>query len=165
MVRNAYTGACLQRCVYAEALIKAASKEDHPSVLGTALLQSAIFQLDSAYVLHLRELAENYSHPEPSIINDAGKLGNFLAEQHIQSAEITEIVALLEDSLSWLARCLHAYWEFQTGLGAPAKVSHGGVDLYQEGDFQEKINPEVVRQWQRAMLELLERHRALMHEY
>ncbi|MBV1931535.1 MAG: hypothetical protein KUG71_07445 [Porticoccaceae bacterium] len=165
MARNPYTGACLQRCVYAEALVKAATKEANTSVLSTALLQSVIFQLDSAYVLHLREIAENYSHPQSLLINDTEPLSRFLAEQGIQSAEVTEIVALIDDNSSWLAQCLYAYREFQSGLGVPAKVSHGGIDLYQDGERQEKISPELVGRWQRAMLELLERHRALMHEY
>jgi hypothetical protein len=165
MAGNSYTGACLQRCVYAEALIKAAVNADHTSVLKTALIQSAIFQLDGAYVLHLREIAENYGHPESSIISDVGALSRFLAERDIQSAEVAEILALIDDSPSWLAQCLHAYGNFQGGIGAPAKVSRGGIDLYQDEALQEKVSLEAVTRWLGAMLELLERHRALMHEY
>lgn len=151
--------------MYTEALIKAAVEEDDTSVLSTALLQSAIFHLDGAYVLHLCEIAENYSHPESSRISDVGALARFLAEQGILSAEVTEIVALIEDSSSWLAQCLHAFGQFQGRHGAPAKVSHGGIDLHQDDAFRAKVNLEEVRRWQGAMLELLERHRALMHEY
>ncbi len=164
MAHNPYTGACSQRCMYAEALVNAAIEEP-VSVLSAALLQSAIFQLDTAYVFHLREIAENYSHTEPSSIRNIKSLARFLAEQNIQSSEVAEIMALIEDRSSWLAQCLHTYSDLQTGVGTPAKVSHGGIDLFQEEDRQKKISLELVGHWQQAMLELLQRHRALMNEY
>jgi uncharacterized protein DUF6586 len=165
MTRNPYTGPCQQRCVSAGALVEAASAEKTSSALATALLQGAICQLHSAYLLHLREIAENYSLVNSASINTIQQLRDVLIGQNMAPVETGEIKLLAEDSSSWLSQCLSAYEMFQNGLLSQPGVSHGGIDLYQENESSVELNAENIKDWLSSMTELLERHRSLMYEY
>ena len=165
MTRNPYTGPCQQRCASAGALVHAAQAEKATSALATAMLQGAVCQLHSAYLLHLREIAENYSLSDPASICTIQQLTDALVGQNMVPVETSEISLLMDDSSSWLTLCLGAYEEFHGGPGSPAEVSHAGIDLYQENLPSAELNPQNIKAWLSAMIELLERHRALMYEY
>lgn len=165
MARNPYTALCQQRCVSAGALVKAALAEKTTSALATAMLQGAVCQLYSAYLLHLREIAANYSLVDVASISTNGQLTDALSGQNMVPVESGEINLLVDDDRSWLALCLRAYEAFESGSGLLPEVSHAGIDLVQENTPSAEINPQNIQVWLSAMTELLERHRALMHEY
>ena len=165
MARNPYTALCQQRCVSAGALVQAALAEKSTSALATAMLQGAVCQLYSAYLLHLREIAANYFLTEVASICTIGQLVDALAGQNMVPVESGEISLLVDDERSWLALCLRAYEAFESGPGLLPEVSHAGIDLLQENSPSAELNPQNIQAWLSAMTELLERHRELMHEY
>lgn len=164
LTANPYSGACQQRCVYAEALVDAALTEER-TLLKTAMLQGAVYQVYSAYIVHLREIAETYNCSDPPSIDNLTALVAAFAGQDVMPPEATELVNLHADKGSWLRQCLDSYEAFQGGQGEPLAISKAGIDLYQENVLQATSDQHLVKTWVDAMSELAVRHRALMHEY
>lgn len=167
MARNPYTGLCLQRYANAEALVTAiGAVTTASSVLAAAMLQGAVFQLYSAYLMHLRDIATACSCSAPADICSARQLLDVLHELDKVPAEASEMDALVEDRGSWLGRCVAVYGALLEGAEPQGvQVSHGGIDVHQENDVVLPITLREVRSWLDAMDELLERHSALMFEY
>lgn len=167
MARNPYTGLCLQRCANADALVTAiGAATASSSVLVAAMLQGAVFQLYSAYLMHLRDIAISYSCAAPADIWSARQLLDILRESDKVPAEASEMDALVEEHGSWLARCLAVYRALLEGVEPQSvQVSHGGIDVRQQHDVILPFTLQEVRVWVDSMNELLERHSALMFEY
>jgi len=156
----------LQRCLGAESLLLAAASEKVVSVRTTAMLQGAVFHLYAAYLLHLREIAANYAYTDAQEISTIQQLVDVLGKQDKVAAEGSEMARLIEDRNSWLAKCLTAYWQCLDGpVGQTVQISHAGIDLRQENLPESTPAIGDVETWLAAMLELFDRHRALMYEY
>ncbi len=167
MTQNAYTGPCQQRCVAADTLLNLALQETAPARI-MATLQGALCQLYSAYLLHLRELAENYSCAYASKISTIVGLVQELAARDVVPAESAEIEALVKDAKSWLSLCLSAYEQFLAGPTSlhsePPVGGYREIELHQEGT-RTTLSVQSIQGWLDALNEMFERHRMLMQEY
>ena len=167
-----YSGECQQRCNNADLLLRILTAEEataKPPMV--ALLEGAVFHLYTAYLMHLRDIADSYSCTTPDLVVSLSELIERLAVQGMEPAESLEIKTLLSDKSSWLSCCLSAYDRcLGSRLLAETKsqdmqVSNAGIDLHQDhGDLQ-ALTVADVTSWHTAMLELSTRHRTLMSEY
>jgi hypothetical protein len=103
-----------QKLVHASTLVSLVTSVDSRSSTSErlkyrALVDSAILQLELAYVFYLRELGENYRIKNLARINRASQLADALAGANKSPSEAQELVTLEQDQQSWLCQMLAAY--------------------------------------------------------
>lgn len=167
MSNNPYRGYCLRHCAHTDALLQGLlNGKQAISILAEAMLNGAVFHLYCAYVTHLREISENYCCPDTAAIITANQLSSVLEQQNQSPSEAGEIVMLLDDGDSWLAKVLRAYHEIMAPPSVqPVPVSSTGIELLQDSSTSSEYTGQDVATWLSAMVEMSQRHRDLMQEY
>jgi len=168
----AFLGASRQCHGHAEVLLDAVDSREWNPELDRALIRSVLYHLDSALVMYLRALGENYAPGVGALINDPRDLNAQLVKAGVSSPEAVEVVRLSSDPNSWLYACLEACQDLSSPGFTRALVetsrgtSKGDIMVYQEHEKRrEPPSAELLRMWLRALRELRDRHYALMAEY
>lgn len=137
--------------------------------LEIALCQSALYQMESAYLNYLREIAHTYQCKQIELISSIKGLIAALNSIEKMPDEANEIASLTEDPLSWLSRLLFAY----KALPLPSAV-RGVTDRRQQSssllevrqlDESVCLDYQLLQDWKKYFIEMVERHRELMCEF
>lgn len=152
----------LARQLLSEQLHQLIHQKRLPLSTPTALVEGALYHLESAYRLHLRGLAEGYECGMPAGETSAQALLAALAEHDRSAAEAREL-ADLEAGDSWLAALLSAHR--QLGEVSVHAARAGGEKLIplRQGASGDPTLARV-REWLQHLEELVERHHDLMRE-
>jgi len=146
-----------QKLYFARLVLDQAERVDDPNAR-TALLQSALFHLATAYRFYLGEIAASY---RLTLRADSARA----ALQQIpdnSSPELAEL-AILEQSGQWPARLLAACNEACEPMSAPpAAVSPTTIAM---ADITEIVDIQTCRNWLAALQALLDAQREQLQEW
>lgn len=160
---NPYTGSVASALRKAELLLTL----EAPESLGQkALLEAALLQLWRAYRAFLCEVSFQLQLGcEPG---SESELRARAAERGITSGEANELMALLEQPDSWLSQ-LQAAWGWLWSFAAPGGADSRADKLIPLRNLSEAQPSELsaagLREWQRALGELIRRQRAHSAEW
>lgn len=136
--------------------------------LEQALCQSALYQLEAAYGFYLREIAATYQFKSPESVTSAESLAEALSSINKHPAEAQEILSLLGQTNSWLSQLLKAYKYLLTiqSPSATPPVSNSPISIVEvkQLDDLESLGYELLLEWHKAFMEMVNRHRELMVE-
>ena len=159
-----------QKLFFARLLLEQYGKtEDRYGHIELVLCQSAVYQLESAYRHHLREVADTYKYQSPENIHSVEQLAVALESIGKHPAEASEMQNLEQQGNSWLKQLLTAWQSFQQLPQQEAQAdSVSPIPIMQVAEASQKtltkLEIEQVRSWLAAMEELVDRHRELMVE-
>lgn len=134
-----------------------------PPSTPTALVQGALYHLESAYRLHLRGLAEGYECGMPAGVTSVQTLLAALAERGRTAPEAQEL-ADLEAGDSWLAALLSAHRQLGEVSVHAARAEGENLIPLRPGAGGDPTLARV-REWLQRLEELVERHHDLMREW
>lgn len=185
---NPYLSAVNQKLFFCNLLLKQGVKgepEKSSSVqsnvqsstqLEEALCQSALYQLEAAYGQYLREIAATYQFKSPETVSSAESLATALFSINKHPAEAQEILSLLEQKNSWLSQLLNAHKslssissQLATPSASNSAVSGSNnspiavVEVKQLDDI-DTLGYELLMNWHKAFVEMVNRHREMMVE-
>ncbi|MEX2962132.1 DUF6586 family protein [Microbulbifer sp. TYP-18] len=160
---NPYTGTVTSALRKSELLL---AGQPAQGLQAAALREAALMQLWRAYLAYLAELSFQLQLGlEPQ---SAAELQQRLQASAKASGEVAELIALEEDSCSWLTQ-LQACWRLLWRPGKGNAGAQGGVDLISTGNRAaanpESLNDDRLRAWHLALQELVQRHRAHTEEW
>jgi len=172
---NPYLSMVNQKLFFSNMLLEQGTEKKTPAdmkssyQLQVALCQSALYQMESAYLNYLREIAHTYQCKEVELISSIEGLIAALDSIEKMPDEAQEIACLTKDPLSWLSRLLLAY----QALPLPP-VMRGSTDRHQESssllevrqiDESVCLDYQLLLDWKKYFIEMVERHRELMYEF
>ena len=134
--------------------------------LQLALCQSALFQLEVAYRLYLREVATTYRHRAAESISSVEGLIAAMESIGQSPSEAEELANLEADKGSWLANLLNARDRLlevqpQEVVNAASPIA---VVQIEQGEDRHELSVDLLNEWLEAFRSLIERHREHMIE-
>lgn len=138
-------------------------QRDQSKNLHRVFLESALHALSTAYLCHLRAIADNYHCIDVAAINDIQLLTQALSAVDRPSPEAAEIQHLMNEA--WLGECLAA--QRQLSLPEPVASYNGQADiiLVDSQVAATALSSARIKLWMDAFSELTQRHRETMAEY
>jgi hypothetical protein len=134
--------------------------------LQLALCQSALFQLETAYRLYLREVATTYRDSAAETISSVEGLIAAMESMGNSPSEAAELANLEADKDSWLANMLKAHEHLlevrpQEVVNAASPIA---VVQIEQGEGRHELSADLLDGWLEAFRDLIERHREQMVE-
>lgn len=168
---NPFLPAVNQKLYFCDLLLQQVDR-DQTHVVGPAanlqlaLCQSALFQLEAAYRLYLREVATTYRHRAAETISSVGELIAAMASIGQSPSEAGELANLEADKGSWLANMLNARDRLlevcpQEVVNAASPIA---VVQIEPGEDRRELSADVLNGWLEAFRSIIERHREHMVE-
>jgi len=136
-----------------------------------ALLESAVFQLDAAFILYLRELGETYGLKQVAGISSLDGLIQALQQAGKSPGETQELTQLLSAKNSWLSQLLVSS---ANNLASPAPVREAkafpeaeAIALIDITQVAEVLKPDLgaIEVWLQSFKALVVRQRDTSSEY
>lgn len=168
---NPFLPAVNQKLYFCNLLLQQVDR-DLPHVVGPAanlqmaLCQSALFQLEVAYRLYLREVATTYRHSAAETISSADGLIEAMESIGKSPCEAEELANLEADKGSWLANMLNARDRLleirpQEVVNAASPIA---VVQIEQGEDSHDLSADLLNGWLEAFRDIIERHREHMIE-
>lgn len=168
---NSFLPAVNQKLYFSDLLLQQVDRNLRPGVgsaanLQLALCQSALFQLDAAYRLYVREVATTYRYSAAETISSAEGLIEAMESIGKSPSEAGELANLEADKESWLANMLDAHDRLlgvrpQEVVNAASPIAVVQID---QGEDRHELSADVLNGWLEAFRDLIERHREHMVE-
>ncbi len=170
---NSYFSVVNQKIFFCDILLdQGTSKKDYLEEnnlhqLEIVLCQSALYQIESAYLNYLREIAVTYQYKLAESIFSVQDLDAGLRDINKEPSEVQEIKSLAESRSSWLFQLLAAFK--QLSLPPPLEVGKNytqSPSLLEVKQLDEGIclSYQLLAAWRQDFVEMIERHRELMYE-
>jgi len=161
-----------QKLYFARLALDAA---DTDATAAPALIEAALFHLDTAYRSYLREILAPLALPLAStktfnpaktlkqtlMFDSAQQAAEYLRALNICDSALDELIEL-EQSDAWLARLRAAFVAASTEIEAEQPVATAAIAL---ADITQQIDSATCRDWLRAFSELLQRQRNHAQEW
>lgn len=165
---NSWLSLVNQKLFFTRLLLERVSQgEDRFGHAEMALFQSAVYQLESGYRHHLREVATTYQCRTPDTITHVEQLVAELEAVDKHPAEAMEMFNLEQQPESWLAQLL-CVWASFSNLPKSAVVADTAnpIPLMQVNQKPQlpMLNIAQIQTWLDLMQEMVDRHRELMVE-
>ncbi|WP_226661922.1 DUF6586 family protein [Microbulbifer aggregans] len=171
---NPYTGSVASALRKSQLLLESAAEgagAQAPALAETALLEGALLHLWRAYRAFLAEQAHQLGlgGAEPE---SAQALMKLVEAGRKASAEVGELVGLMENPDSWL-RSMDYAWRGLWRLSSQASVARGGVPAVQSlipatelrDPAEDVLSARKITFWHRSLTELVDRQRAQGQEW
>ena len=150
-------------------LAELSRQENASHSLQRALEHSALHLLNSAYLCHLRAIADNYHCGDVAVIADDQALLAALVAIDKPAPEAAEIVVLINEG--WLGQLLKAQQQLclpeppQIPMQAIPAASQSYIALRHDEREEQELNADQLQNWLLALEELVQRHSEMMLEY
>lgn len=132
-----------------------------------AFIQSAVYQLESAYISYLKEIAFAHKCKDIESIDSLQKLKVGLVASNKSTGEAQEIELLLGEQQSWLSQLLTEHKKLSLPpLTISKKNNDHSISLLEVKQLDDimSLNFNDVETWLNNLTEILVRNRQLMHE-
>jgi hypothetical protein len=132
-----------------------------------AFTQSAVYQLESAYISYLKEIAFAHKCKDVESIDSLQKLKVGLVSSNKSAGEAQEIELLLGEQQSWLSQILREHKKLSSPpLTISKKNNDHSISLLEVKQLDDimSLNFGDVETWLNNFTEILVRNRQLMYE-
>lgn len=168
---NPFLPAVNQKLYFCSLLLRQIDPKLPPAVgaaanLQLALCQSALFQLEAAYRLYLREVASTYRHRAAETIVSVEALIAAMESIGKSPSEVWELANLEANKESWLAKMLCAHDRLFQVLSQEAASVASPIAVVQIDQVEDKLelSAELLAGWLDDFRALIERQREQMVE-
>jgi len=150
-------------------LAELSRQENASQPLQRALEHSALHLLNSAYLCHLRAIADNYHCGDVAVIADDQVLLAALVAIDKPAPEAAEIAVLINEG--WLGQLLKAHQQLclpespRVPMQAIPAASQSDIALRDDRRGESMMNFDQLQNWFLALEELVQRHSEMMLEY
>ncbi len=142
-------------------------EKNNPHQLEIVLCQSALYQIECAYLNYLREIAVTYQYKLPESIFSVQDLDAGLRSVNKEPSEAQEIKSLAENGSSWLFQLFSAFRQLsQPPSSGVSRSQAQSASLFEVKQLDDSVclNYQLLIAWREAFVEMIERHRELMYE-
>ncbi|MBT3566920.1 MAG: hypothetical protein HN492_05520 [Porticoccus sp.] len=170
---NPYLSVVNQKILFCDILLdQGASKKDYLEENNShqfeiVLCQSALYQIECAYLNYLREIAATYQYKLVESIFSVQDLDAGLRGINKEPSEIQEIKSLTESRSSWLFQLLVAFKQLSLPPSLEVGKSHtesSSLLEVKQLDDDIYLSYQLLAAWRQDFVEMIKRHRELMHE-